>query len=146
MRIPDWLTYSFESVVARFQRLTHRQKTVAASVTGGVCLLLLFGWAWSRANAPAGDFAPGIPMKCTAPDCGKEFTIDRADLRDYPRGEHGEGYRCKKCGRFTARLAVHCPQCGRYFVPANPNNSRCPYCNTGEAPASSRHWEHSGGP
>ncbi len=86
-------------------------------------------WTWVGARQAGGSASGGFRVKCSRPDCGREFVIDRDDLRDYPRGPQGEGLLCKKCDRFSARIAVHCPRCGRWFIP-DPSSptAGCPQC------------------
>lgn len=117
-----------ERTVETLGKIPPRQRIIGASVVGGTLVLVLGIWVVARATGPTGASAAGYYFKCTDPNCGKEFTISRTNIRDWPRGAHGEGYQCKRCGKFTAKPEVKCPKCGKWFVPTDPANPRCPFC------------------
>ena len=110
------------------------RKAILLGAPIGAVFLALVIWLAIPSRTPGEG---GLRLKCTRPDCGYEFVLERSDLRDYPRGEHGEGFRCRRCDQFAARIANRCPRCDRWFVQptASDSASRCPHCYPPARPA-----------
>jgi hypothetical protein len=111
-----------------------RDKRIAAAAGGAAFLLVLTTWLWARSSSAGVSGTEGFNLKCTK--CGAEFSIRRSDLASYPRGSRGEGFQCRKCDEFAARIANHCPKCERWFVPPGGSDAapRCPSCHPAPPP------------
>lgn len=103
-------------------------------LVGAIVLLGALTWyrMGGRDRAPAEQ--EGFPVMCAQADCGYAFVIPREQSRTYPRGPNGEGFQCPKCGKFSARMAVRCSDCGRLYLPEGGRGQGaspvgCPYCN-----------------
>lgn len=102
---------------------------------GAVVLLSLAAVAYEVFVPPIHPPVRTLHMICTK--CGVEFARSEADL---PLGRltKAMGYRddCPRCGgQLSAREAIQCPSCGKWFVP--PENGREDHC-----PACAPHADH----
>jgi predicted Zn-ribbon and HTH transcriptional regulator len=76
-------------------------------------------------------------LKCTNPDCGAEYTMDKKEYLEWHQKHYavssaqGTGMTCKECGENTAMEAVKCEKCGYVFLRGAAGigfSDRCPEC------------------
>lgn len=87
------------------------------------------GWYFLRSSAGGGGV--GYPFLC--PHCDHFFSLDEDQVYTHPKSPTGEGFQCPKCGRFGARIAARCDQCGQWVImQQGPGGaSYCPKCPRG---------------
>jgi len=115
-------------------------KTAAPYLAIAVVIVVLLAWTWNRVASVGGSEHAGFNVLCTNATCGYQFVIPRDEARTYPRGSNREGFKCKKCGKFGALMAVQCKKCNRWYVPAEREGAAsCPYCTPpATAPANTK--------
>lgn len=92
-----------------------------------ILLVVAVGFAgvWFFRGGAAVFSPPKHPtlLKCSAADCGNEFTADLpAHFKDYP-------VKCPKCGQRTAFILQHCWKCdATYAFDAKHPLQTCPKC------------------
>ena len=78
-----------------------------------------------------------IWAKCSNPDCGAEYQIDKKDYFEYvqehqdPMAQYAPPLVCKECGEESLYRAVKCPKCEIVFFRGAVTNDfadRCPEC------------------
>ncbi|MGQ9651126.1 MAG: hypothetical protein ACUVXJ_13535 [Phycisphaerae bacterium] len=96
----------------------------------GVLIVTAGLYTWIKVSAVTPAKADGFHLKCTAPECGWCFTIPRDQVRTYPRDPNGQGFRCEKCGKFSAQIASRCEQCGEWYAVSQGTGREggCPKC------------------
>jgi phage FluMu protein Com len=89
-------------------------------------------YTWMQVAAVTPDQANRFHLKCTLADCGWAFTIPREQVRTWPRDPGGKGFRCEKCGKFSAQIASRCEQCGEWYAITEGvgRDGGCPKCRT----------------
>jgi hypothetical protein len=107
-------------------------KTYLPYVLVAFAVLVAGGWIWHSLGSSSSADGPGegYPVVCSQPGCGHFFVISPSDIETYPRGPNGEGFKCAKCGRFGARVAVQCDQCKQWYLPQEGGRGAvaCPRC------------------
>jgi hypothetical protein len=97
-----------------------------------VAILAILGlWLWSSVSTFASPEPEGISVVCSDAECGRHFIIPRTQSRTYPRGPHGEGFKCQSCGKFSAQIAVQCEACSHWYLPGGGpgrGETGCPRC------------------
>lgn len=102
----------------------------------GVLILGLGLYTYMKVSAAASAQADGFHLKCTAAECGWYFTIPREQVRTYPRDPNGQGFRCEKCGKYSAQIASRCEQCGEWYAVTQGagREGGCPKCAGQQTP------------
>ena len=78
-------------------------------------------------------------VKCSNPDCGVAYEMDKKEFYEYIRGNRDRqnilkmpALPCNECGEKSVYKAVKCEKCGKVFfvgaAGANDYNDRCPDC------------------
>ena len=77
-------------------------------------------------------------LKCTNPDCGAEYTMDKKKYFEWHQVHYsvssaaGTGMACKECGEETAYEAIKCEKCGHVFFKGAAGADfidTCPECD-----------------
>lgn len=97
-----------------------------------------------------------IQIRCTNPDCGKDYEITQDELKEMVRSIRAEMpadtpramfreivFGCKFCGEQSAYVARRCPKCDHIFLPDFSRKDyadRCPECGTSRLEEMGDNW------
>jgi hypothetical protein len=106
-------------------------KKALACTALAIVILAAGGWIWHALSTSENSRGiDGYPVVCR--HCGHFFAIEPEQAYTYPKGPHGEGFKCEKCGKFGAQVAVRCEKCKGWYVAER--GAQCPRC-TKDKPA-----------
>lgn len=115
-------------------------KAVASIIIACLALAVVITYL-SRAKAPEGleVIKPGVmyQMKCTSPECGHLYEIDRKDYFAFIKDNAQMSavvppMQCPACKEKSAIRAFTCPECDKLFLVNQARSQayedKCPYC------------------
>jgi len=105
-----------------------------------ICLIAAVAITFTRGSKDTGikRFSGKLQwIKCTNPDCGAEYTMDKKEYFEWCEKpttvsvDGTVGMVCKECGQETALAAIKCEKCDHVFFPDAAGadfSDTCPEC------------------
>lgn len=120
------------------------KRSAGVGVVAAIVALAAFGYVVTRLVGRGGGSAPPLEqLTLICPDCGEVYKVSRKDMGLEGTGEteqeadlfaiKARQVPCPKCKSADSRIAFHCRQCNKPFLPPARQTTggepfRCPHC------------------